>query len=218
MTPYNPRVAKLIEIHPTDPQPRLVEIVVQTIQEGGLIAYPTDSSYAFGCHIGDKRALDRIRRIRRTDQKHNFTLVCSDLSEISLYARVDNWAYRLLKSMTPGPYTFILQATREVPKRMQNPKRRTIGLRVPDHALVHAMLESLGEPIMSSTLTLPGDDMPLTDPAEIEERIGHEVDVIVDAGPTGIEPTTVLDLSHGAVEILRQGRGEVSALQSRELS
>ena len=218
MTPYNPRVAKLIEIHPTDPHPRLVEIVVQTIQEGGLIAYPTDSSYAFGCHIGDKRALDRIRRIRRTDQKHNFTLVCSDLSEISLYARVDNWAYRLLKSMTPGPYTFILQATREVPKRMQNPKRRTIGLRVPDHALVHAMLESLGEPIMSSTLTLPGDDMPLTDPAEIEERIGHEVDVIVDAGPTGIEPTTVLDLSHGAVEILRQGRGEVSALQSRELS
>jgi len=218
MTPYNPRVAKLIEIHPTDPQPRLVETVVQTIQEGGLIAYPTDSSYAFGCHIGDKRALDRIRRIRRTDQKHNFTLVCSDLSEISLYARVDNWAYRLLKSMTPGPYTFILQATREVPKRMQNPKRRTIGLRVPDHALVHAMLESLGEPIMSSTLTLPGDDMPLTDPAEIEERIGHEVDVIVDAGPTGIEPTTVLDLSHGAVEILRQGRGEVSALQSRELS
>ena len=212
MTPYNPRVARLIEIHPTDPQPRLVESVVQAIQEGGLIAYPTDSSYAFGCHIGDKRAMDRIRRIRRTDQKHNFTLVCSDLSEISLYARVDNWAYRLLKSMTPGPYTFILQATREVPKRLQNPKRRTIGLRVPDHALVHAMLESLGEPIMSSTLTLPGDDMPLTDPAEIEERIGHEVDVIVDAGPTGIEPTTVLDLSHGSVEILRQGRGDVSAL------
>ena len=212
MTPYNPRVARLIEIHPTDPQTRSVEAVVRTIKEGGLIAYPTDSSYAFGCHIGDKHALDRIRRIRRTDQKHNFTLVCSDLSEISLYARVDNWAYRLLKSMTPGPYTFILQATREVPKRMQNPKRRTIGLRVPDHALVHAMLESLGEPIMSSTLTLPGDDMPLTDPAEIEERIGHEVDVIVDAGPTGIEPTTVLDLSHGSVEILRQGRGDVSAL------
>jgi tRNA threonylcarbamoyl adenosine modification protein (Sua5/YciO/YrdC/YwlC family) len=211
-------VARLIEIHPTDPQARFVDSVVQTIKEGGLIAYPTDSSYAFGCHIGDKRALDRIRRIRRTDQKHNFTLVCSDLSEISLYARVDNWAYRLLKSMTPGPYTFILQATREVPKRIQNPKRRTIGLRVPDHAVVHAMLESLGEPIMSSTLTLPGDDMPLTDPAEIEERIGHEVDVIVDAGPTGIEPTTVLDLSHGSVEILRQGRGDVSALRSRELS
>ena len=205
-------MAKLIEIHPTDPQPRLVASVVHAIKEGGLIAYPTDSSYAVGCHIGDKRAIDRIRRIRRADQKHNFTLVCSDLSEISLYARVDNWAYRMLKSMTPGPYTFILQATREVPKRLQNPKRRTIGLRVPDHPLVHAMLEDLGEPIMSSTLTLPGDDMPLTDPAEIEERIGHEVDVIIDAGPTGIEPTTVLDLSHGIVEILRRGRGDVSAL------
>ena len=204
-------MAKLIEIHPTDPQPRLVASVVHAINEGGLIAYPTDSSYAIGCHIGDKRAIDRIRRIRRADQKHNFTLVCSDLSEISLYARVDNWAYRMLKSMTPGPYTFILQATREVPKRLQNPKRRTIGLRVPDHPLVHAMLENLGEPIMSSTLTLPGDDMPLTDPAEIEERIGHEVDVIIDAGPTGIEPTTVLDLSHGTVEILRRGRGDVSA-------
>ena len=156
--------------------------------------------------------MDRIRRIRRTDTKHNFTLVCSDLSEISVYARVDNWAYRLLRSMTPGPYTFILQATREVPKRLQNPKRRTIGLRVPDHPLVHAVLESLGEPLMSSTLTLPGDDMPLTDPLEIEEKIGHEVDVIIDAGPTGIEPTTVIDLSHGSVEILRAGRGDVSAL------
>lgn len=213
LLPYNPRVARLIEIHPSDPQPRLVAAIVQSIRAGGLIAYPTDSSYAFGCHIGDKRAMDRIRRIRRTDKNHNFTLVCSDLSEISEYARVDNWAYRLLKSMTPGPYTFVLQATREVPKRLQNPKRRTIGLRVPDHPLVHAMLESLGEPIMSSTLTLAGDDMPLTDPLEIERRIGHEIDVIVDAGPTGIEPTTVIDLSHGSVEILRKGRGDISALQ-----
>lgn len=213
LLPYNPRVARLIEIHPTDPQPRLVAAVVQSIRAGGLIAYPTDSSYAFGCHIGDKRAMDRIRRIRRTDKNHNFTLVCSDLSEISEYARVDNWAYRLLKSMTPGPYTFVLQATREVPKRLQNPKRRTIGLRVPDHPVVQAMLESLGEPIMSSTLTLAGDDMPLTDPLEIEQRIGHEIDVIIDAGPTGIEPTTVIDLSHGSVEILRKGRGDISALQ-----
>jgi tRNA threonylcarbamoyl adenosine modification protein (Sua5/YciO/YrdC/YwlC family) len=205
-------VAKLIEIHPSDPQPRLVALVVGAIRRGELIAYPTDSSYAFGCHIGDKRAMDRIRRIRRTDKKHNFTLVCSDLSEISLYARVDNWAYRMLKSMTPGPFTFILQATREVPKRLQNPKRRTIGLRVPDHPLVHAMLESLGEPIMSSTLSLPGSDMPLTDPQEIQEAIGHEIDVIVDAGPTGIEPTTVIDLSHGTAEVLRVGRGDASAL------
>ena len=208
--PYNSRVAKLIEIHPTDPQPRRVKTIVDIIRSGGLIAYPTDTSYAFGCHIGDKKAIDRIHRIRRTDKKHNFTLVCADLSEISLYAKVDNWAYRLIKSLTPGPYTFILTATREVPKRLQNPKRRTIGLRVPDHALVQSMLEELGEPIMSSTLLLPGDDFPLTDPFEIEERIGHEVEAIIDAGATGIEPSSVLDLSNGFVEILRAGRGDVS--------
>ncbi|MGI9249250.1 MAG: L-threonylcarbamoyladenylate synthase [Woeseiaceae bacterium] len=203
-------MAKLIEIHPTDPQPRRVNTIVDIIHSGGLIAYPTDSSYAFGCHIGDKKAIERIHRIRRTDKKHNFTLICADLSEISVYARVDNWAYRMIKSMTPGPYTFVLPATREVPKRLQNPKRRTIGLRVPDHTLVRAMLEALGEPIMSSTLSLPGDHMPLTDPLEIEERIGHEIEAIIDAGPTGIEPTTVLDLSHGFVEILRAGRGDIS--------
>ncbi|MDH3577978.1 MAG: L-threonylcarbamoyladenylate synthase [Gammaproteobacteria bacterium] len=203
-------MAKLIEIHPTDPQPRRVKTVVDIIRSGGLIAYPTDTSYAFGCHIGDKRAIDRIHRIRRTDKKHNFTLVCADLSEISLYAKVDNWAYRLIKSLTPGPYTFILTATREVPKRLQNPKRRTIGLRVPDHALVRAILEELGEPIMSSTLLLPGDELPLTEPFEIEKRIGHEVEAIIDAGPAGIEPSSVLDLSDGSVEILRAGRGDVS--------
>lgn len=208
---YNPRVAKLIEIHPKDPQARRVAEVVQIIRNGGLIAYPTDSSYAFGCHIGDARAINRIHRIRRTDKKHNFTLVCKDLSEISVYARVDNWAYRLIKSMTPGPYTFILPATREVPKRLQNPKRRTIGLRVPEHPLVKAILESLGEPIMSSTLLLPGDSQPLTDPLEIEDRIGHQIDAIVDAGPTGIEPTSVLDLTSGSVEVRRVGRGDVSA-------
>jgi tRNA threonylcarbamoyl adenosine modification protein (Sua5/YciO/YrdC/YwlC family) len=205
-------VAKLIEVHPTDPQPRRVDEIVRIIHGGGLIAYPTDSSYAFGCHIGDKRAIESIHRIRRTNKKHNFTLVCSDLSEISTYARVDNWAYRLIKSMTPGPYTFILPATREVPKRLQNPKRRTIGLRVPDHSLVRAMLDCLGEPIMSSTLTLPGDSTPLTDPMEIEERIGHEIAAIIDAGPAGIEPTSVLDLTGGSPRVLRAGRGDVSAL------
>ena len=205
-------MAKFIEVHPDNPQPRRVAEIVETIREGGLIAYPTDSSYAFGCHIGDKRAMDRIRRIRRTDKNHNFTLVCSDLSEISTYARVDNWAYRMLRSMTPGPYTFILPATREVPKRLQHPKRRTIGLRVPDHPLVRAVLQELGEPIMSSTLLLPGDDLPLTDPHDIEERIGHEIDLIIDAGPTGIEPTSVIDLSEDRVEVLRVGRGDVSAL------
>lgn len=184
---------------------------MEIIRGGGLIAYPTDSSYAFGCHIGDKRAIDRIHRIRRTDKNHNFTLVCRDLSEISIYARVDNWAYRLVKSMTPGPYTFVLKATREVPKRLQNPKRRTIGMRVPDHPLVRAVLDELGEPIMSSTLALPGDDMPLTDPREIEERIGHDIDAIIDAGSTGIEPTSVIDLTAGVPEVLRVGRGDVSA-------
>lgn len=203
-------MAKLIEIHPKDPQPRRVSTIVEIIREGGLVAYPTDSSYAFGCHIGDKKAIDRIHLIRRTDKKHNFTLICADLSEISVYARVDNWAYRMIKSMTPGPYTFILPATREVPKRLQNPKRRTIGLRVPDHKLVQVMLAALGEPIMSSTLSLPGDNMPLTDPLEIEERIGHQIEAIIDAGPAGVEPTTVLDLSGGNVEILRVGRGDVS--------
>ena len=208
MCRYNPRMARIVEIHPKNPQSRLIAEVVA----GGLIAYPTDSSYAFGCHIGDKRAMDRIRRIRKTDKHHNFTLVCSDLSEISLYARVENWAYRLIKSLTPGPYTFILPATREVPKRLQNPKRRTIGLRVPDHEIVKAMLRSLGEPIMSSTLLLPGDDIPLTEANDIEERIGHQIDLIVDGGSAGIEPSTVVDLSGGSIEVLRQGLGDTSML------
>jgi tRNA threonylcarbamoyl adenosine modification protein (Sua5/YciO/YrdC/YwlC family) len=203
-------VAKLIEIHPDDPQARRIAMVVRYIQSGALIAYPTDSSYAFGCHIGDRKAIERIRRIRQTDKHHNFTLMCADLSEISTYARVDNWAYRLIKSLTPGPYTFILPATREVPKMLQNPKRRTIGLRVPEHQLVHAILEALGEPIMSSTLTLPGDEMPLTDPIEIEARIGNQIEVIIESGSVGLEPTSVLDLSSGSVEVLRVGRGDVS--------
>jgi tRNA threonylcarbamoyl adenosine modification protein (Sua5/YciO/YrdC/YwlC family) len=187
--------------------------VVAAIRNGALIAYPTDSSFALGCHIGNKRAMDRIRRIRKTDKNHNFTLVCTDLSEISLFARVENWAYRLIKSLTPGPYTFILQATREVPKRLQNPRRRTIGLRVPDHKIVHAMLESLGEPIMSSTLMLPGDDLPLTDVHDIEDRIGNDIDMIVSGGPAGVTPTSVIDLSGGRIEILRRGLGDVSSLE-----
>ncbi len=212
MCGYNPRMARLVEIHPANPQPRLIAEVVAVIRSGGLIAYPTDSSYAFGCHLGNKGAMDRIHRIRETDKKHNFTLVCSDLSEISLYARVENWAYRLIKSLTPGPYTFILSATREVPKRLQNPNRRTIGLRVPDHPIVHAILGALGEPIMSSTLLLPGDDLPLTDVYEIEKRIGHRIELIVDGGSAGVEPTTVIDLSGGNVEVLRKGKGDVSSL------
>lgn len=206
-------MARIVEVHPKDPQPRRIAEIAAVIRAGGLIAYPTDSSYAFGCHLGNKEAMERIRRIRKTDKHHNFTLVCRDLSEISLYARIDNWAYRMLKSMTPGPYTFILRATREVPKRLQHPKRRTIGIRVPDHRVVEAILEALGEPIMSSTLLLPGDDMPMTDADAIEERIGNDIDVVVDAGPVGIEPTSVIDLSSDRVEILRVGRGDVSALR-----
>ena len=209
---YNPHVARLIEIHPTHPQPRQVASVVQIIRSGGVIAYPTDSCYALGCHIGDSKAINRIHRIRRTDVNHNFTLVCSDLSEIGVYAQVDNWAYRLIKSMTPGPYTFILPATREVPKRLQNTKRRTIGLRVPDHPLVHAMLDTLAEPIMSSTLMLPGDERPMTEPAEIEDRIGHQIEAVIEAGPVGIEPTSVVDMTSGYAKVLRVGRGDVSAL------
>ncbi len=197
-------------MHPIDPQPHRVSMVARIIKSSGLIAYPTDSSYAFGCHIGDKKAIDRIRQIRRMDKNHNFTLVCADLSEISVYARIDNWAYRLIRSLTPGPYTFILLATREVPRMLQNPKRRTIGLRVPDHPLVQAMLNVLQEPIISSTLTLPSDEMPLTDPLDIEARIGHQIEAIIDCGSTGLEPTSVLDLSSGEVNVLRVGRGDVS--------
>ncbi len=209
---YNPRMARLVEIHPANPQQRLIAEVAATIRSGGIIAYPTDSSYALGCHIGDKRAMDRISQIRQTDKNHNFTLICSDLSEISLFAKVENWAYRLIKSLTPGPYTFILLATREVPKRLQNARRRTIGLRVPDNAIVRALLETLGEPIMSSTLLLPGDDLPLNDVYEIEDRIGNSIDVIVSGGSAGIEPTTVLDLTGGSIEVLRRGVGDVSSL------
>lgn len=205
-------MAKSVEIHPTHPQARLIAEVVDVIRGGGLIAYPTDSSYALGCHLGNKAAMDRIHQIRKTDKNHNFTLVCTDLSEISLYARVENWAYRFVKSLTPGPYTFILPATREVPKRLQNPKRRTIGLRVPDHAIVRAMLDALGEPIMSSTLLMPGDDLPLTDVHDIEAQIGHRVELILDGGSAGVEPTTVIDLSNGKVDVLRHGKGDISSV------
>ena len=205
-------MAKTVEIHPTHPQARLIDEVVAVVRGGGLIAYPTDSSFALGCHLGNKEAMDRIHRIRQTDKNHNFTLVCTDLSEISLYARVENWAYRFMKSLTPGPYTFILPATREVPKRLQNPKRRTIGLRVPDHAIVRAMLDALGEPIMSSTLLMPGDDFPLTDVHEIDAQIGHRIELILDGGSAGIEPTTVIDLSNGKVEVLRHGKGDISSV------
>ncbi len=209
---YNSGMTELIEIHPDNPQPREIARVVSIIRGGGLIAYPTDCSYALGCHIGDKRAMDRIHQIRRTDKNHNFTLVCSDLSEIATYARVDNWAYRLLKTFTPGPYTFILRATSEVPKRLQNPKRRTIGIRIPDHPVPLAILEHLREPIMSSTLMLPGDELPMTDPQEMVERLNGRVEAVIDSGAGGLDPSSVVDLSNETVEILRQGKGDTSAI------
>lgn len=204
-------MSQLFELHPRNPQLRLIRRAVEILREGGLIVYPTDSCYALGCHIGDKAAMERIQRIRRTDKTHHFTLVCRDLSEIARYARVENWQYRLLKAHTPGPYTFILEATREVPRRLMNPKRRTIGLRVPEHPVVQLLLAELGEPIMSSTLLLPGDESPLTDAREIRERLQHDVDAVLDAGSCGVEPTTVVDLAGDGVSLVRQGRGDASA-------
>jgi tRNA threonylcarbamoyl adenosine modification protein (Sua5/YciO/YrdC/YwlC family) len=200
-----------IEIHSRDPQPRLIRQAVELIREGGIVVYPTDSCYALGCHIGDKDAMERIARIRETDKHHNFTLVCRDLSEIARYARVNNQQYRTLKAFTPGPYTFILQASRETPKRLQNARRRTIGIRVPDHPIPRAILSELGEPIMSSTLLLPGDELPMTDAREIQERLYHVVDAVIDGGNCGHEPTSVIDLTGPAPVVVRRGTGDVSA-------
>jgi tRNA threonylcarbamoyl adenosine modification protein (Sua5/YciO/YrdC/YwlC family) len=206
-------MSKLFEIHPVDPQPRLLRQVADIVAAGGVIVYPTDSSYALGCHLGDKSALERIRRIRRTERDHEFTLVCSDLSEIATYARVENWAYRMLKALTPGPFTFILKATTDVPKRLRDPKRRSIGIRIPDNKIALGLLDALGQPIMSSTLILPGEELPLSDVVDIREGVGNVVDAIVDGGPGGIEPTTVVDLSHGRIEVIRHGKGDLSAFE-----
>ena len=203
---------RLLELRPKHPQLRLIRQAVDTVRQGGVIVYPTDSCYALGCALGDKGAMERIARIRQVDKAHNFTLVCRDLSEIARYARVDNWQYRLLKACTPGPYTFVLEATREVPRRLQNPKRRTIGIRVPEHPVPLLLLEQLGEPLMSSTLSLPGDEYPLTDAAEIHERLEHDIDLVLDGGNCGLEPTTVVDLSGTAPVVIRVGRGDVAAL------
>ena len=201
-------------VHRDNPQRRLIAKAAEGVARGSVIVYPTDSSYALGCALGNKAALDRIRQIRGTEIDHDFTLVCRDLSEIATYARVENQAYRLLKSLTPGPYTFILRATSEAPKRLQNPKRKSIGIRVPDNRIALALLDELRAPIMSSTLLLPGDDLPLSEPDEIVDRVGKRIDLFVDGGPCGIEPTTVLDLSSGGVSVVRQGKGPVDAFAS----
>ncbi len=206
-------MAQFFEIHPDNPQRRLIQQAVAIIDRGGLVIYPTDSSYALGCHIGDKAAMERIQRIRRTDKNHHFTLVCSDLSEIGTYAKVSNSDYRLMKSLTPGPYTFLLSATSIVPRRLMNPKRKTIGVRVPDNNIVHALLLELGQPIMSSTLIPPGARQALDDAVEIRETFEHDVDLVIDGGFCGVEPTTVVSLIDGVPEILRHGKGDVSFLE-----
>jgi tRNA threonylcarbamoyl adenosine modification protein (Sua5/YciO/YrdC/YwlC family) len=201
-------MAQYFVIHPKNPQGRLIQQAAQIVRGGGIIVYPTDSSYALGCHIGDKAATERLRRIRAIDEQHHLTLVCSDLSEISRYAEVENRSYRMLRAATPGSYTFILRATKEVPKRLQHPKRRTIGIRVPDHPVVRALLDSLGEPLLSTTLALPGEELPLHDMDEIKERMATHVDCIIDSGACGIEPTTVVDLSGEWPVLIREGKGD----------
>jgi tRNA threonylcarbamoyl adenosine modification protein (Sua5/YciO/YrdC/YwlC family) len=205
-------MAQFFQIHPENPQHRLIQQAVDIIRRGGLVVYPTDSAYALGCHIGDKDALERVRALRKLDKNHNFTLMCRDLSELATYARVNNQAFRLLKNHTPGAYTFILEATADVPRRLLHPKRKTIGLRVPDNAIALAMLEELGEPLMTSSLLLPGEEYPMTDPYDIRDALEHHVELVIDGGYCGLEPTTVVDLTEETPQLVRQGKGDFSTL------
>lgn len=201
-------MSEFLQIHPVNPEPRMIKQVVDVLLQGGVIVYPTDSTYALGCHIGDKPALERIRRIRQLDSKHNFTLVCSDLSSLAIYAKVHNSAYRILKAYTPGPYTFILKATPEVPRRLMHPKKKTIGLRVPQHPIAQSILAALGEPLMSTSLILPEAETALFDPYQMRLKIGKLVDLIVDGGACGLEPTTMVDLVEGVPQLVRVGKGD----------
>jgi tRNA threonylcarbamoyl adenosine modification protein (Sua5/YciO/YrdC/YwlC family) len=206
-------VAERLELHPMTPQPRHLRAAADCLREGGVIAYPTDSCYAFGCALGAKEAMERIQALRQTRKGHYFTVVCRDLSQIAKFAVVDNWQYRLLRSFTPGPYAFVLRATREVPRRLLDARRRTVGIRVPDHEVVRSLLEEYQEPIMSTTLQLPGEQVPMTDGREIEERIGHAIDLVIDAGNCGLEPSTIVDLSGDAPRLLRAGKGDPRPFQ-----
>jgi tRNA threonylcarbamoyl adenosine modification protein (Sua5/YciO/YrdC/YwlC family) len=205
-------MAQLFVVHPTNPQLRLLRQAAQMIEHGGVAAIPTDSCYALVCRLDDKAAADRVRRIRGVDERHHLTLLCRDLSELANYAKVDNVQYRLIRNVTPGPYTFILEATREVPRRLSHPSRKTIGIRVPDHPVAQGLLDVLGQPLISTTLLLPGDELPRTDAGEIRERLEHEVDLVLDSGDAGIEPTTIVDLTGREAVIVRRGRGPVEAL------
>ena len=203
-------MARIVNIHPESPQPRLLVQAAEFIREGAIVALPTDSCYALGCHLGDKDALDRIRLIRQMDDRHHLTLMVRDLSEIATYARVDNAQYRLLKATTPGSYTFILEGSKELPRRVMHPKRKTIGLRIPEHPVTLALLEELGEPLLTTTLQLPGDEYPLTEGWVIQDRLEDQLELILDAGPCGTEPTTVIDLTGTAPELVRAGRGPLA--------
>lgn len=203
-------MSQYFQIHPDNPQLRLIRQAVQIVDAGGIVALPTDSSYALVCHLDDKGAVDRLRRIRGVDERHHLTLLCRDLSEIANYAKVDNRQYRLLKASTPGPYTFILEATREVPRRLSHPSRKTIGLRVPEHAIAQSLLDELGQPLLGTTLILPGSDLPLNDPEDIREHLQKQIDLVIDGGSCSLLPTTVVDLSSGAPQIVREGRGDAA--------
>lgn len=205
-------MAEWLELHPIDPQKRWLQRAADRVRAGDVIAYPTDSCYALGCHLGDKNAAERLRDIRQFDRHHLFTLVCRDLAEIATYARVDNWQYRLLKTLTPGPYTFVLEGTRELPRRLVHEKRKTIGIRVPDHRVAQALLELLGEPLMSCTLQFPDAEEPVSDPNDYRDELERQVDLVLDGGPCGLQPTTVIDLTGDAPVLVRQGRGDVSNL------
>jgi tRNA threonylcarbamoyl adenosine modification protein (Sua5/YciO/YrdC/YwlC family) len=205
-------VSQYFELHPLTPQTRLIRRAADIVRAGGVIAYPTDSCYALGCHIGDKNALERVRRIRQADRHHHFTLVCRDLADIGRFAKLATWQFRLIKACTPGPYTFLLPATAETPRRLQHERRRTIGVRIPDHPVSRLLLEELGEPLMSSTLMLPGDALPLTDGHEIRARLEHEIDAVLDGGNCGVIATTVIDLAVSPPLVVRVGKGPVSAI------
>lgn len=207
-------MSQFFHIHPENPQKRLIVQACDIIRKGGLVVYPTDSGYALGCHIGDKGAMDKIRQIRQLDADHNFTLMCRDLSELSTYAKVNNSVYRAIKAHTPGAYTFILPATKEVPKRLQHSKRKTIGLRIPNNTIALALLEELNEPLMSSTMMLPGEDMPMTDPEEMMDRLGKQVDLIIDGGAGGAMPTTVIEFIDDMPEVVRVGLGDPSLFEA----
>ncbi|MFJ4228910.1 L-threonylcarbamoyladenylate synthase [Paenarthrobacter nicotinovorans] len=206
-------MARFFDVHPEDPQPRVIGQVVNMLRDGGLIAYPTDSCYALGAQIGNREALDRIRTIRHLDDKHHFTLVCKDFAQMGQFVMLDNDIFRSIKAVTPGSYTFILPATREVPKRLLHPKKKTVGVRIPDHRVVQALLAELGEPLLSSTLLLPDEEEPLTQGWEIKERLDNQVDAVIDAGDTGSEPTTVVDFSSGVAEVVRRGTGDPSRFE-----